>query len=213
LSAAFDASIENGTLLVAVNPGLSPVPDAMDGANALFIDCEGTGLGMVRSAKMVEDAKDRRLISMIRTDGLGPVAIGAALSAKPDVLVLPQVTTEQSLKDCMAHIGSENVGVIAQVETVEAVDCLEALMRVDEVSAFLIGPNDLATAMGHPGQPTHPEVVAAVDRVARRLSAAGKAFGLPALTKAAAEMWKARGAQLLYVPLAAFQTMELKYGN
>jgi 4-hydroxy-2-oxoheptanedioate aldolase len=105
------------------------------------------------------------------------------------------------------------VGVIAQVETVEAVDCLEALMRIDEVSAFLIGPNDLATAMGHPGQPTHPEVVAAVDSVAGRLSAAGKAFGLPALTKAAAEMWKARGAQLLYVPLAAFQTMELKHGN
>jgi 4-hydroxy-2-oxoheptanedioate aldolase len=68
------------------------------------------------------------------------------------------------------------VALIAQVETVEAVDCLEALMRVDEVSAFLIGPNDLATAMGHPGQPTHPDVVAAVSDVAERLSAAGKAL-------------------------------------
>lgn len=213
MTAAFDASIKNGNVLVAVNPGLSPVPDVMEGASALFIDCEGTGLGMVRSAEMVADANNRGLISMIRMDGLGPVAVGAALSAKPDALVLPQVTTEQSLRDCLAHIGSENVALIAQIETVEAVECLEALMRVESISAFLIGPNDLATAMGHPGQPTHPDVVAAVANVAERLSAAGKAFGLPTLTREAAEGWKARGAQLLYVPLTAFLAMELKHGS
>jgi 2-keto-3-deoxy-L-rhamnonate aldolase RhmA len=213
LKAAFDASIKNGNVLVAVNPGLSPVPDAMEGANALFIDCEGTGLGMVRSAEMAAAARDRGLISMIRTDGLGPVALAAALSAKPDALVLPQVTTAQSLAECLAHIGSGNVALIAQIETVEAVDCLEALMGVDAISAFLIGPNDLATAMGHPGQPAHPDVVASVGNVAKRLHAAGKAFGLPALTREAALEWKARGAQLIYVPLAAFQTMELKHGH
>jgi citrate lyase beta subunit len=117
--------------------------------------------------------RDRGLISMIRTDGLGPVAIAAALSAKPDALVLPQVTTAQSLAECLAHIGSGNVALIAQVETVEAVDCLEALMGVDAISAFLIGPNDLATAMGHPGQPAHPDVVAS-GRQCRQAASRGR---------------------------------------
>ena len=213
MKAAFDASIEIGNVLIAVNPGLSAISDRMEGANALFIDCEGTGLGMVRSAQMVVDARSRDLISMIRTDGLGPVAIGAAVSAKPDALVLPQVTTQKSLMDCLAHIGSADIALIAQIETVEAVECLEALMQVDAVSAFLIGPNDLATAMGHPGEPNHPDVLAAVRSVAERLHTSCKAFGLPALTKDAAKEWKARGAQLLYVPLAAFQAMEYKNGT
>jgi 2-keto-3-deoxy-L-rhamnonate aldolase RhmA len=209
LAAGFDLEIEKGSVIVAVNPGLSPAPDGLGGADALFIDCEGTGLGLVRSAQMVADAQRRGLLSMIRTDGLGPVAIGAALSANPDALVLPQITTKQSLLDCLERVGSRNVALIAQVETMEAVACLDALMNVDPVSLFLIGPNDLASDMGHPGEPEHPDVVAAVSDVAERLSAAGRPYGLPALTRQAAADWKQRGAQLLYVPLSAFEAMEL----
>jgi 2-dehydro-3-deoxyglucarate aldolase len=55
---------------------------------------------------------------------------------------------------------------IMQVEHIEGVDNLEEILTVDGVDGFFIGPYDLSASLGLPGQFDHPDVVAAMDRVA-----------------------------------------------
>jgi 2-dehydro-3-deoxyglucarate aldolase len=65
--------------------------------------------------------------------------------------------------------------VMAQIEHIDAVNCVEEIMKVDGLDAVFIGSNDLSGSMGMLGQTKHPDVLAAVERVL----AAGKAAGIP----------------------------------
>ncbi len=67
--------------------------------------------------------------------------------------------------------------VIVQIETPQAVKEIDAVLAVPGVDVAFIGPADLSAALGHVGDPRHPEVqeaIAAVERAARR---AGVALG------------------------------------
>ena len=64
--------------------------------------------------------------------------------------------------------------VVAQLETVTAIDNLEAILDVDGIDAFTYGPNDLAQSMGQPGQPGHPDVVKLMRTTTDRIHSAGR---------------------------------------
>ena len=66
-----------------------------------------------------------------------------------------------------------NLFVMAQLETARAIENLDAILEVDDIDVWAGGPNDLAQSMGLPGQPEHPDVLAAQARVADRIRAAG----------------------------------------
>ena len=70
----------------------------------------------------------------------------------------------------------EELCLIVQVETAEALERLEEIAGVDGVDAVFIGPADLSASMGHPGDQMHPEVVSAIEGAIDRL----KAIGVPA---------------------------------
>jgi 4-hydroxy-2-oxoheptanedioate aldolase len=73
---------------------------------------------------------------------------------------------------------AEELCLLVQVETREALDQLEAIAAVEGVDGVFIGPADLAASLGHVGDPGHPDVVAAVEDAIRRLRAAGKPAGI-----------------------------------
>lgn len=75
----------------------------------------------------------------------------------------------------------DEVCLIVQIETLEAIDNLEAIAAVEGVDALFVGPSDLAGAMGHLGNVGHPEVVEAVNDALARIQAAGKPAGILAL--------------------------------
>ena len=68
--------------------------------------------------------------------------------------------------------------VLIQVETPEAVEQIEAIATIDGIAGIFVGPGDLSAAMGHLGNPGHPDVQRAVDDAIRRIRAAGKAPGI-----------------------------------
>ena len=68
--------------------------------------------------------------------------------------------------------------VLLQVETPHALANIEAIAAVDGVDGIFIGPGDLAASMGFIGQPTHPEVVAAIEDAVRHILACGKPAGI-----------------------------------
>ncbi|MCW6508427.1 aldolase/citrate lyase family protein [Lichenifustis flavocetrariae] len=88
--------------------------------------------------------------------------------------------------DC-ARRAAEELCLLVQVETVEALGEIEAIAAVEGVDGIFIGPADLAASMGYPGQPGHPDVSAAVEDAIRRIRGAGKPAGILTLDNAFAQ--------------------------
>lgn len=73
---------------------------------------------------------------------------------------------------------NEQICLIVQVETAEALERIEEIAAVDGVDGLFIGPSDLAASMGYPGEPGHPQVRRAVLDAIARISRTGRAPGL-----------------------------------
>jgi 2-dehydro-3-deoxyglucarate aldolase/4-hydroxy-2-oxoheptanedioate aldolase len=70
----------------------------------------------------------------------------------------------------------ETVVMIA-VETAQAVQNLDELLRVDGLDGIFIGPMDLASSMGHLGDPAHPEVLDLIAVIEEKVLASDKFLG------------------------------------
>ncbi|MEN3794727.1 aldolase/citrate lyase family protein [Fulvimarina sp. MAC3] len=57
---------------------------------------------------------------------------------------------------------NDEICLLLQVETREALGNLDAIASVEGVDGVFFGPADLAASFGFPGQPSHPEVKAAI---------------------------------------------------
>jgi 4-hydroxy-2-oxoheptanedioate aldolase len=75
-------------------------------------------------------------------------------------------------------LAAEELCLLVQVETGEALEEIEAIAAVDGVDGIFIGPADLAASLGYVGEPGHPKVVEAVENAIRRIRAAGKPAGI-----------------------------------
>lgn len=80
--------------------------------------------------------------------------------------------------------------VIIQLEHIEAVRNLDAILAVPGVDSILIGPYDLTMSMGKPGMWEDAEVAATFDDCCRRIKAAGKILGV--YTECLFDVWKCR---------------------
>jgi 4-hydroxy-2-oxoheptanedioate aldolase len=100
----------------------------------------------------------------------------------------------ESLADFTARANRETM-VIVQIETAEAAAAVEDFTAVDGVDVLFIGPTDLSASLGHPGNPGHPVVQEAMERVARAVLASDKTLGIFAGTAAFAADWYDKGAR------------------
>jgi 2-keto-3-deoxy-L-rhamnonate aldolase RhmA len=71
--------------------------------------------------------------------------------------------------------------LILMIESTAALDNIEGIAAVPGVDVVHIGTNDLSTDLGHPGEMTHPDVLAAVERVVKACRANGKFAGVGGL--------------------------------
>lgn len=94
---------------------------------------------------------------------------------------------------------NEQVTVIVQAESAEAVRNIDAIAQVPGIDAVLIGPYDLSASLGHAGELGHPEVRAAIARVAEACQARGVPLGIFGLTVDAVRPYAAQGFRLLLV--------------
>jgi len=81
------------------------------------------------------------------------------------------------IKDYFKRVHDE-LCVLVQVETMSAMQHIEAIAAIDGVDGIFIGPNDLAADMGHLGNWQHPEVWKVMEDAAKRIRKAGKAPGI-----------------------------------
>jgi 2-keto-3-deoxy-L-rhamnonate aldolase RhmA len=76
------------------------------------------------------------------------------------------------------RLANEQIITIVQIEQVEALENIDAILAVPGLTSIVVGPNDLANSLGFVGQPRHPEVIRAIDMVIARAKAAKKPMGI-----------------------------------
>jgi len=92
---------------------------------------------------------------------------------------------------------NEEIFLMTAVETPEAVANLDELLKVEKLDGIFIGPMDLATSMGHFGNPQHPEVQKAIQEVEAKVFASNKILSTVAGSWEDAKKKYDRGYQLL----------------
>ena len=68
---------------------------------------------------------------------------------------------------------NEELSIVIQIETVEALERIDELAAVPGVDIF-IGPADLAASLGYPGQTNHPKLLEAAARIVKVARLHGK---------------------------------------
>ena len=94
---------------------------------------------------------------------------------------------------------NEEMCCIIQAETMEALENLEDICAVEGVDGVFIGPADLSADMGHTGNSSHPDVIAAIERAVVTIRAAGKAAGMLEFRPPQAKVWASKGVTFLAV--------------
>lgn len=176
------------------------------GFDWVVIDTEHSVTDIPDTLAMMQAIAPYRTHAVVRPAANDPVLIKRVLDLGAQTLIIPYVQDADEARAAVAAIryaprGNRGVGgmtraslfgqvagyaqraeeelcLILQVETAEALARIPEIAAVDGVDGLFIGPADLAASLGHPGDPSHPEVVEAIERGIRAIVAAGKPAGI-----------------------------------
>ena len=100
-----------------------------------------------------------------------------------------------------AKEANAQVCLLVQIETREGMANLEPIAATEGVDGVFIGPADLSAALGHVGDPMHPQVQSTIQGAIARILESGKAAGILASDEALARSYLALGATFVAVGL------------
>jgi 2-dehydro-3-deoxyglucarate aldolase/4-hydroxy-2-oxoheptanedioate aldolase len=145
-------------------PAIVRIPNSDVGWMKRVLDAGAEGIIMPRAYSAKEVAQ---FVSACRYPPMGTRGFG------------PRRPMNYGRIDQQAYLKQANreVFVIAQVETVELVDDLDAVLALEGLDSLVIGPQDLSGSMGRLGETSHPDVIAAIRTIASKARAAGKFVG------------------------------------
>lgn len=84
---------------------------------------------------------------------------------------------------------NDNLSVVVQIESDAGLRDVDAIASVKDVDGLFVGPSDLSAALGHFGNPQHPDVQQAIRRVAAAARAQNKPSGILATVPAQAQLY------------------------
>lgn len=171
----------------------------------------GTGdVGTALIKQYLDVGAQTLLVPMVDTPGQAAQVVAATRYAPQGVRGMGAALARASRwQQYPGYVNEANAQVclLVQAETVTAMTHLDAIAATPGVDGVFIGPADLSASMGHPGNPGHPEVVAAIHDGITRIRRAGKAPGILATSPAQAQQWLDAGALFVAVGI---DTMLLK---
>lgn len=179
---------------------------AGSGFDWLLFDTEHSQADVADVLEQLQAVATYPVSAVVRPPSNDAVAIKRLLDVGAQTLLIPQVNSADEARSAVAATryppygvrgvagltratrfgriagyaqqAGQELCVLVQVETGEALDQLDAILGVDGVDAVFVGPADLAASLGHPGEPGHPTVVAAVEDAITRIVAAGVPAGV-----------------------------------
>ena len=193
-----------------LTPGL-PAIMAAAGAEFGLFDMEHTGASLETMKSMIAGCRGINVAPIVRVPRGEYHFIARALDIGAHGIMVPMVGSAEEaahIADCahyppVGHRGAAfgvahddyraaaRTLMIAQIETVEGLDSVEAIAATPNIDVIWLGHFDLTNFMGIPGQFQHPDYLAAVRRIAAAAKAHGKVPGILAMNDAwAQEYWR-----------------------
>jgi len=196
------------------------------GFDYLWIDTEHAPFN-ARGAQIILQAADSRCPCVIRIPGLDDVWIKKALDTGASGIIAPQVRTaaeaEAIVRMCKyppqgtrgvgigrAHKyglrfneymqnANDEIAVILQAETTDAVKNIAEITEVAGVDAIFIGPYDLSASLGKMGKLSDPEVQKAIATITEHCKSAGVRLGIFADTAESAQPFIQQGFNFIVI--------------
>lgn len=139
---------------------------------------------------MVESAEQaRELVRAVTYPPKGIRGVGSALARASRWNSVPGYLDKADDEICL----------LVQIENKQGLENLDAIAEVEGVDGVFIGPADLSAAMGHRGNPGHPEVQTAIEDAIVRVRKAGKAAGILSADEKLARRYLELGATFVAV--------------
>jgi 4-hydroxy-2-oxoheptanedioate aldolase len=146
----------------------NPVVRAINGQRDLIKQLLDIGAQTLMVPMVESGAQARALVEAMRYPPAGIRGVGGGL-------------TRASRWGGVANyleVAHQELCLIVQIESADGVMNVADVVAVDGVDAVFVGPADLSSSLGHPGNPSHPEVQAQIKHVLEVAKAAGKACGI-----------------------------------
>jgi 2-keto-3-deoxy-L-rhamnonate aldolase RhmA len=181
-----------GSWITLGHPAIAEIM-AQAGFDWLTVDMEHSAITLHQAQQLIQTIGLSGVTPLVRVGHNDPNEIKRVMDAGSHGVIVPMVNSREEAERAVASVkyppqGFRGVGlaraqkygadfegyrkwnetqsvVIVQVEHIKAVENLEAILAVEGVDGFLVGPYDLSGSLGVPGQFDHPDVVAALDRV------------------------------------------------
>lgn len=197
------------------------------GADFLLYDMEHTGTGFETLRTHFALCRGLPVVPLVRVPRADYAFIARALDIGAFGVMVPMVGTAAQARDIVActrypptgrrgaafgfahdDFGGGNVAqkmqilnertlVIAQIETAEGLDNVEAIAAVEGVDVLWIGHFDLTNFLGIPGQFDHPRFVGAVDRIVAACATQGVTPAILVADDASALAFGRRGFRMM----------------
>jgi 4-hydroxy-2-oxoheptanedioate aldolase len=172
--------------------GITPIarPRSNGAADIQSVMDRGVMGVQVPHVNTAEDA--RRAVAAVK---FGPgAARGLAAGTRPDSWGLGA-----RMPDFAAQANAQSL-VCVQLEHAEALANVEAILAVEGIDVFFIGPSDLSQSMGFPGNPKAPPVAKAIEETLAKIVAARGVPGMPATAETLPEVL-GQGCRYVYTHL------------
>jgi len=192
--------------------GHPDVPDLLQalGFDWLVFDTEHAPLGRETLGRMIQAMDGDKVCPIVRVGAIDQYMVKSALDMGAHGVVCPLVSSGQEAKLAASYVkyppaGIRSVGprkaadygltlsdylrkaneltvLVAQIETKQALDNLDDILRVKEVDVAFVGPTDLTVSLGLVDDRNNPRVVEAMRAVIKGCESHGKVPGVLAAT-------------------------------
>ncbi|MGD8777296.1 MAG: aldolase/citrate lyase family protein [Syntrophobacterales bacterium] len=194
-----------GSWITLAHPAIAEIMSG-SGFDWLAVDLEHSVITIREAEELIRVIALSGVWPLVRLSANDPVQIKRVMDAGAHGVIVPMVNSTSDAKQAVEAVryppeGKRGVGlaraqgygstfesyrkwlnqesvVVAQVEHIEAVHNLEAILSVDGIDGFIVGPYDLSGSLGVPGQFDHPSMEEAMETIQSTGIASGKAAGI-----------------------------------
>ena len=194
-----------GSWITLAHPAIAEIMSRA-GFDWLAVDMEHSVITIREAEELIRVIALSGVCPLVRLSANEPIQIKRVMDAGAHGVIVPMVNSASDAKQAVEAVryppeGKRGVGlaraqgygstfesyrewvnqesvVVVQVEHIEAVENLEAILSVDGVDGFIVGPYDLSGSLGVPGQFDDASVKEALDSIQSTVVASDKAAGI-----------------------------------
>ncbi len=218
-----------GVIMTLPSPEIAEIL-ALSGMDWLFVDLEHSALS-IRDAQAILQAAEPETPCVVRAPSTDEIWMKKILDIGASGVIVPQIRTAEDAAAAVRFCkyppeGSRSVGiarahgygkkfqeyvasaneetaVILQIEHIDAVNAIEAILAVPAIDCLFVGPYDLSASMGKTGQVDHPDVRNAMSQVKHSADRAKMPMGIFGATAEAVSPFIQEGYSLIAVGMDA----------